>query len=139
MLYDPSHYVLQQLDYLDNIDIYTTGSGCPRQGCRVQPDRAPGGLFGLPALGRPGRAVPLARRRPGRFPAIFSKLAASMTSTAGPWSSGNAALKHPEDGAREGAAFVKDHIIRVTEQAFDDFAAGGTDEAANRKMLGIGG
>ena len=48
-------------------------------------------------------------------------------------------LKHPEDGAREGAAFVKDHIIRVTEKAFDDFADGGTDDAANRKMLGIGG
>jgi hypothetical protein len=49
------------------------------------------------------------------------------------------ALKHPEDGAREGAQFVKDHIIRVTERAFDDFADGGTDDAANRKMLGLGG
>ena len=47
------------------------------------------------------------------------------------------ALKHPEDGAREGAAFVRDHIIRVTEHAFDDFAGGGTDEAANRRMLGL--
>ena len=47
-------------------------------------------------------------------------------------------LKHPEDGAREGAQFVSDHIIRVTERAFDDFADGGTDEAANRAMLGIG-
>ena len=46
-------------------------------------------------------------------------------------------LKHPEDGAREGAQFVQDHIIRVTDKAFDDFADGGTDEAANRKMLGI--
>jgi hypothetical protein len=47
------------------------------------------------------------------------------------------AMKHPEDGAREGAQFVKDHIIRVTERAFDDFADGGTDDAANRKMLGL--
>jgi hypothetical protein len=46
-------------------------------------------------------------------------------------------LKHPEDGAREGAQFVSDHIIRVTERAFHDFADGGTDEEANRKMLGI--
>ena len=46
-------------------------------------------------------------------------------------------LKHPEDGAREGAQFVKDSIIRVTEQAFDDFADGGTNEAANKRMLGI--
>jgi hypothetical protein len=47
------------------------------------------------------------------------------------------AIKHPEDGAREGAEFIKAHIIRVTEKAFDDFASGGTDEAANRRMLGI--
>jgi hypothetical protein len=48
-------------------------------------------------------------------------------------------LKHPEDGAREGAAFVRDHIIRVTERAFDDFADSGTDDAANRRMLGLEG
>ncbi len=47
------------------------------------------------------------------------------------------ALKHPEDGAREGAEFVKAHIIRVTDKAFDDFAAGGTDDTANRRMLGL--
>ena len=46
-------------------------------------------------------------------------------------------LKHPEDGAREGAQFVKDHIIRVTDRAFDDFADAGTDDAANRRMLGL--
>jgi sugar phosphate isomerase/epimerase len=47
-------------------------------------------------------------------------------------------LKHPEDGAREGARFIAEHIIRVTEKAFDDFASSGTDEAANRRLLGIG-
>jgi len=46
-------------------------------------------------------------------------------------------LKHPEDGAREGAAFINRHIIRVTDKAFDDFASGGTDQAANRRMLGL--
>ena len=46
-------------------------------------------------------------------------------------------LKHPEDGAREGAPFIRDHIIRVTERAFDDFAATGVDQAGNRRMLGI--
>jgi len=47
------------------------------------------------------------------------------------------ALKHPEDGAREGAPFIKDHIIRVTERAFDDFAGTGSDENFNRKVLGL--
>ena len=46
-------------------------------------------------------------------------------------------LKHPEDGAREGAIFIKDHIIRVTEKAFDDFAGQSSDEKFNRKVLGL--
>jgi len=46
-------------------------------------------------------------------------------------------LKHPEQGAAEGAPFIRDHIIRVTEKAFDDFADSGTDEAANRRLLGM--
>jgi hypothetical protein len=46
-------------------------------------------------------------------------------------------LKHPEDGAREGATFIAEHIIRVAERAFDDFAGGGVNTAENRKMLGI--
>ena len=46
-------------------------------------------------------------------------------------------LKHPEDGAREGAAFVANHIIRVTEKALDDFAGSGADRATNRRMLGL--
>ncbi len=45
--------------------------------------------------------------------------------------------EHPEDGAREGAEFVRQPIIRVTETAFDDVAAGGTDPAANRRILGL--
>jgi sugar phosphate isomerase/epimerase len=68
MLYDPSHYLLQCLDYLDNIDIYKRPDpDVPRQGRGIQSDRTPGRLFRLPELGGPGRAVPLARRRPGRF------------------------------------------------------------------------
>ena len=47
-------------------------------------------------------------------------------------------LKHPEDGAREGAQFISDHIIRVADRAFDDFAAGEVDRAGNRRMLGLG-
>ena len=46
-------------------------------------------------------------------------------------------LKHPEDGAREGAPFIRDHIIRTTDKAFDDFAGGAADEAGNRRILGL--
>jgi sugar phosphate isomerase/epimerase len=71
------------------------------------------------------------------FGAIFAKLAAYDFDG---WAvvEWECALKHPEDGAREGAEFVRHHIIRVTEKAFDDFAAGGSDAAANRKILGLG-
>ena len=47
-------------------------------------------------------------------------------------------LKNAEDGAREGAAFIRDHIIRVTDKAFDDFAGGAADPAQARRMLGLG-
>jgi hypothetical protein len=46
-------------------------------------------------------------------------------------------IKHPEDGAREGSAFIRDHIIRVTDKTFDDFASSGTDQTGNRKLLGL--
>ena len=46
-------------------------------------------------------------------------------------------MKHPLDGAAEGAPFIAKHLIRPTDKAFDDFAGGSTDEAANRRTLGI--
>jgi hypothetical protein len=46
-------------------------------------------------------------------------------------------LKHPEQGAAEGAAFIRDHIIRVTEKAFDDFAGGASDPKQLQRMLGL--
>ncbi len=70
------------------------------------------------------------------FGAIFSKLAA-MDFDGWAVVEWECCLKHPEDGAREGAQFVRDHIIRVTDRAFDDFADGGADAQANRTMLGL--
>ena len=46
-------------------------------------------------------------------------------------------IKHPEDGAKEGAVFIKDHIIRVTEKAFDDFADTGNNNDLNKIILGL--
>lgn len=137
MLYDPSHYILQCLDYLDNIDIYADRIRMFHvKDAEFNPTGRQGVYGGYQSwVNRAGRF-----RSPGDgqvdFGAVFSKLTAIDFDG---WAvvEWECALKHPEDGAREGAAFVKDHIIRVTEHAFDDFAGGGTDEAANRKMLGI--
>jgi hypothetical protein len=46
-------------------------------------------------------------------------------------------LKQQEDGSREGAEFIRDHVIRVTDKAFDDFAASGVDGKMNRLVLGL--
>jgi sugar phosphate isomerase/epimerase len=135
--YDPSHFLLQQLDYVAFIDIYHE---------RIKAFHAKDAEFN--PTGRSGVYGGYANwtERAGRFRslgdgqvdfgAIFSKLA--QYDYAG-WAvlEWECCLKHPEDGAREGAEFIAAHIIRVTEKAFDDFAASGTDEAMNRKMLGL--
>jgi sugar phosphate isomerase/epimerase len=137
MLYDPSHYVLQCLDYLDNLDIYKDRIGMFHvKDAEFNPTGRQGVYSGYqPWVDRAGRFRSLGDGQVD-FGAVFSKLAA-MDFDGWAVVEWECCLKHPEDGAREGAEFVKAHIIRVTERAFDDFAEGGTDEAGNRAMLGI--
>jgi len=137
MLYDPSHYVLQHLDYLANLDIYAERIGMFHvKDAELNPTGRQGVYGGFQSwVDRAGRFRSLGDGQVD-FKAIFAKLAAQDFDG---WAvvEWECCLKHPEDGAREGAAFVKDHIIRVTERAFDDFADGGTDDAANARMLGL--
>ncbi|MEM9197791.1 MAG: sugar phosphate isomerase/epimerase [Pseudomonadota bacterium] len=137
MLYDPSHYVLQCLDYLDNLDIYADRIGMFHvKDAEFNPTGRQGVYGGFQSwVNRAGRFRSLGDGQVD-FGAVFSKLAA-MDFDGWAVVEWECCLKHPEDGAREGAAFVRDHIIRVTETAFDDFASGGTDDAANRRMLGL--
>jgi sugar phosphate isomerase/epimerase len=135
--YDPSHFLLQQLDYLAFIDIYHERI---RAFHVKDAEFNPSGRVGVyggyePWLTRAGRFRSLGDGQVD-FGGIFSKLAQYDYDS---WAvlEWECALKHPEDGAREGAQFIAAHIIRVTEKAFDDFAAGGTDEAANRRLLGL--
>lgn len=137
MLYDPSHYVLQCLDYLDNIDIYKDRIRMFHvKDAEFNPTGRQGVYGGYQSwVNRAGRFRSLGDGQVD-FGAVFSKLTAAGFSG---WAvvEWECCLKHPEDGAIEGAQFVKNHIIRVTEKAFDDFADGGTDDAANRRMLGL--
>ncbi|QMU59159.1 MAG: TIM barrel protein [Boseongicola sp.] len=139
MLYDPSHYVLQCMDYLDNIDIYKDRIKMFHvKDAEFNPTGRQGVYSGYqPWVDRAGRFRSLGDGQVD-FGAIFSKMAANGFDG---WAvvEWECCLKHPEDGAREGAQFVKDHMIRLTEKAFDDFASGGADEAANCRLLGIGG
>ncbi|TCD16243.1 sugar phosphate isomerase/epimerase family protein [Oricola cellulosilytica] len=137
MLYDPSHYVLQHLDYLANIDIYHRRIKMFHvKDAELNPTGRQGVYGGFQGwVDRAGRFRSLGDGQVD-FKGIFSKLTAYDFDG---WAvvEWECALKHPEDGAREGAQFVSDHIIRVTEKAFDDFADSGTDDDANRRMLGI--
>lgn len=137
ILYDPSHFVLQQLDYLDFIDIYKDRIRMFHvKDAEFNPTGRQGVYGGFQSwIDRAGRFRSLGDGQVD-FSAIFSKLTANDFDG---WAvlEWECAIKHPEDGAREGAEFIKAHIIRVTEKAFDDFAGAGTDDAANRKMLGL--
>jgi sugar phosphate isomerase/epimerase len=138
LLYDPSHFLLQQLDYLDFIDIYRDRIKMFHvKDAEFNPTGRQGVYSGYaPWPQRAGRFRSLGDGQVD-FGAIFSKMA--VNDFAG-WAvvEWECAIKHPEDGAREGAEFVRQHIIRVTESSFEDFISQGADEAANRRMLGIG-
>ena len=135
--YDPSHFLLQQLDYLAFIDIYheritafhvkdaefnATGRQGVYSGYQNWADRA--GRFRSLGDGQVD------------FKSIFARLAHHGYDR---WAvlEWECCLKHPEVGAAEGVDFIRDHIIPLTDRAFDDFAKGGEDRAAIRSMLGL--
>lgn len=137
LLYDPSHFVLQQLDYLDYIDIYHEFiKAFHVKDAEFNPSGRSGVYGGYQAwIDRPGRFRSLGDGQVD-FDGIFSKLAQYNYDG---WAvlEWECCIKHPEDGAEEGAMFIANHIIRTTEKAFDDFAATGADDAMNRKILGL--
>jgi len=138
LLYDPSHFVLQQLDYIQYIDHYHE---------RIKAFHVKDAEFN--ATGKQGTfgGYQSWANRAGRyrslgdgqvdFKTIFSKLAQYDYSG---WAvmEWECCLKHPEDGAKEGAQLIQQYIIRVTDKAFDDFAGSKSDVETNRKILGLG-
>ena len=134
--YDPSHFVLQQLDYLAFIDLYHD---------RIKAYHVKDAEFNMSGkqgvysgfqgwVDRAGRFRSLGDGQVD-FSGIFSKL--SQYGYDG-WAvlEWECCIKSPEQGAAEGAPFIESHIIEVTTKAFDDFAGAGADEAFNRKVLG---
>ena len=139
ILYDPSHMILQQLDYLSFLDIYHERVRAFHvKDAEFRPSGRSGVYGGYQDwIDRPGRFRSLGDGQID-FHSIFSKMA--QYDYPG-WAvlEWECCIKHPEDGAAEGAKFIKERIIRVTERAFDDFAGGGADREANRRILGLCG
>ena len=137
ILYDPSHFMLQQLDYIQFIDFYHDRIKMFHvKDAEFNPNGRSGMYGGYQDwTDRAGRFRSLGDGQVD-FKGIFSQLARYGFEG---WAvlEWECCLKHPEDGAREGVDFINRHIIRTTDRAFDDFAAGSTDEAANRRILGL--
>jgi len=135
--YDPSHFLLQQLDYCAFIQLY----GEQIKAFHVKDaEFRPTGRVGVY-----GGYQPWAHRA-GRFRSLgdgqvdFGRVFTLLTEAGfDGWAvlEWECCVKSPEQGAREGAKFIADHIIEATEVAFDDFAGSETDVARNRKMLGL--
>ena len=137
--YDPSHFLLQQLDYLAFIDIYHARiKALHIKDAEFRPTGRQGVYSGYqPWVERAGRFRSLGDGQVD-FGAIFSKMAQYNYDS---WAvlEWECCLKHAEAGAAEGAEFIKRHIIRVTDKAFDDFAGAETDSRQLQRMLGLRG
>lgn len=137
ILYDPSHFVLQQLDYLEFIDIYHERiKAFHVKDAEFRPNGRSGVYGGYQSwIQRPGRFRSLGDGQVD-FSQIFSKL--TQYGFDG-WAvlEWECCLKHPEDGAREGADFISKHLIRTSDYAFDDFASSGSNTSLNREILGL--
>lgn len=137
ILYDPSHFVLQQLDYLQYIDFYHEFIKMFHVKDAEFNSSGKSGVYGgfQDWIDRPGRFRSVGDGQVD-FRSIFSKLAQYNYSG---WAvlEWECCIKHPEQGAKEGAERIGEYMIRVTEKAFDDFASAGKDPRLNKKILGL--
>lgn len=137
ILFDPSHFVLQQLDYLEYLDLYHD---------RIKmfhvkdAEFRPTGRVGVYGGYQPWQKRAGRFRSPGDgqvdFRGVFSKL--TQYGYQG-WAviEWECCVKSAEQGAADGAPFIERHMIQAATSAFDDFVASGKDVAANRRILGI--
>jgi sugar phosphate isomerase/epimerase len=137
LLYDPSHFILQCLDYVTYIDHYHERiKACHIKDAEFRPNGKQGVYGGFQSWAdRAGRFRSLGDGQVD-FKTVFSKLAHYDFPG---WAvlEWECCYKNQEDGAKEGVEFIKNHIINVTDKAFDDFAGVEQDNELNRKILGI--
>jgi sugar phosphate isomerase/epimerase len=135
--YDPSHFLLQQMDYLAFIDIYHDRINAFHvKDAEFNPNGRQGVYSGYQSwINRAGRFRSLGDGQVD-FAGVFSKLIQHGYAS---WAvmEWECCLKSPEQGAAEGAPFIASHMMDVTEVAFDDFAGGVRDDEQIKRMLGL--
>ncbi len=136
ILYDPSHLHLQQMDYLGFIDCYAERIKAFHVKDAEYTPSAKSGVYGgyQDWIDRPGRFRSLGDGQVD-FKSIFSKL---IQLNFPGWAvlEWECCLKSPEQGAKEGAEFIRKHIFERTQQAFDDFSAVGDSKNIISDLLG---
>jgi sugar phosphate isomerase/epimerase len=137
ILYDPSHFVLQCLDYVGYISVYAEYiKAFHVKDAEFRPSPRSGVYGGYQGwVDRPGRF-----RSVGDGQVDFKQVFTKMTEIGfDSWAvlEWECCIKDAAQGAKEGAEFIVSMLIDVPTKAFDDFAGGEADEAANRKILGI--
>jgi sugar phosphate isomerase/epimerase len=137
VLYDPSHFVLQQLDYLQFIDLYHSRIKMFHvKDAEFRPTGKQGVYGGYqPWLKRAGRF-----RSPGDGQVDFRTIFSKLTQYDFPgWAilEWECCIKSSEQGAREGAPFIRRHIIEAATNSFDDFGRSGADGERLRGILGL--
>ena len=137
ILYDPSHFILQQLDYIQFIDFYHDKIRMFHVKDAEFNRSGKSGVYGgyEDWINRPGRFRSLGDGQID-FKSIFSKL--SQYDFDG-WAvlEWECCIKSPDQGAKEGVKFINDHIIEVTKQTFDDFAGSKTNQEDINEILGL--
>jgi sugar phosphate isomerase/epimerase len=138
ILYDPSHMLLQHMDYLGFITRYGERISAfhAKDAEFVRSDRS--GVYGgfQDWRDRPARFRSLGDGQVD-FAGVFSRLAhvgydgwATLE-----W---ECCYKRREDGAAEGAPFIARHMIAVTDKPFDAALRRPIDTATAHRILGIG-
>lgn len=139
LTYDPSHFLLQQLDYVAFLRNYVDRVAAFHvKDAEFRPDGRVGVYGGYEDWnGRAGRFRSL-----GDGQVDFGRIFTILTEHGyDGWAimEWECCVKSPVQGAREGAPFIASHIIEATEVAFDDFAGSAADRASLRAMLGMNG
>jgi sugar phosphate isomerase/epimerase len=135
--YDPSHFILQSLDYLSFIDIYHSRIKIFHvKDAEFRPDGRQGVYGGYSGwTERVGRFRALGDGQVD-FGAIFTRLARYGFEG---WAvlESECAFKDKIVCAREGVSFIEKCIIPVAEGVFDDFAGVGLGAEGCRRILGL--